>query len=604
MSQRWRRIRRSARAFFLIARLAFRVDPLRSVLVLGLSLVSSLFAPVLAVGLQFMINGAVTHRAGLIDIAAVVLAVMLGLLVAAVIPQFVVSLTLGDRTAHQLDRRMVELTTNLSGLEHFERSEFADKLATMRNQRALLVAPIEPIVGAFSLFFTVVFTTAILFRVHPLLLLVSFAGLPMVVGGSFAERIRQRWVEKSAEMTRVANHLFQLATTGPPGKELRIFGLGPELLRRHQRILDDLNRERTRVWFKTTSISMSGAVLAGAATFAGNLFVVYRAVHGVNSPGDVALVMTISGQAFFTLIGLFGLAIHLTQIAKAAERYLWFEEYATERLAAQKAGGSLPAPDRIERGIEFRNVTFRYPGVETTAIADVDLFIHAGATVALVGENGAGKTTLVKLLSRFYEPTSGQILVDDERLDGYDIAGWRARISAAYQDYMRFELVAAEAVGVGDVARIDDRAAVRDALVLARAEELEEDLPLGLETQLGRSFPDGAELSMGQWQKLALGRAMMRPEPLLLILDEPTASLDAQTEHALFERYASAAKRTAAGRGGITILVSHRFSTVRMADMIVVVDKGRVVEHGSHSELMQKNGLYAELYEVQAKAYR
>ncbi len=231
--------------------------------------------------------------------------------------------------------------------------------------------------------------------------------------------------------------------------------------------------------------------------------------------------------------------------------------------------------------------------------------------VAIVGENGAGKTTLVKLLCRLYQPTIGRILVDGEELARMPPDLWRSRVSGAFQDFFRFEFRARHTVGVGDVPRMDDVPAVAAAVDRAGAADVVEQLVAGLETQLGPTWPGGVEISFGQWQKLALARGFMRERPLLLVLDEPTAALDAETEHALFERYAAAARggRTGGGRqptpdGRITILVSHRFSTVRMADFIVVLDGARVVESGTHEELLARGGQYAELYTIQAAAYR
>jgi ATP-binding cassette, subfamily B, bacterial len=229
--------------------------------------------------------------------------------------------------------------------------------------------------------------------------------------------------------------------------------------------------------------------------------------------------------------------------------------------------------------------------------------------VALVGENGAGKTTLVKLLCKLYEPTAGRILVDGVPLARVRTHEWRKRLAGAFQDFLRFELPARHSVGVGDVARRDDDRAVAGAVSRAGADDVVARLPQGLDTQLGPTWPGGVEVSFGQWQKLALARGFMRDDPLLLVLDEPTAALDAETEHALFERYAAAARGAGlagpnGGARGITILVSHRFSTVRMADRIVVLDGARVAQVGSHEELMAKGGPYAELYAIQANAYR
>jgi ATP-binding cassette subfamily B protein len=284
-----------------------------------------------------------------------------------------------------------------------------------------------------------------------------------------------------------------------------------------------------------------------------------------------------------------------------SRRLAWLEDYARSVAAAS----DLAVPSGLRQGIRLDRVTFAYPGTSRTVLDDVSVTLPAGAVVAIVGENGAGKTTLVKLLAKMYEPSSGSIFVDDRPLARMPAREWRERLAGAFQDFFRFEFRARHTVGLGDVPRLDDELAVRAALDRSGAGDVVARLASGLDTQLGPTWPSGVELSFGQWQKLALARGFMRAEPLLLILDEPTAALDAETEHALFERYAAAARSggdNASGR--ITILVSHRFSTVRMADLIVVLDGARLAEVGTHEELMAKGGPYSELYGIQAAAYR
>jgi ATP-binding cassette subfamily B protein len=284
----------------------------------------------------------------------------------------------------------------------------------------------------------------------------------------------------------------------------------------------------------------------------------------------------------------------------ASRRLAWLEDYA----AAAVDRADLPVPERLAEGIRLEHVSFRYPATDRVVLDDVDLTLPAGAVVAIVGENGAGKSTLVKLLCRFYEPTEGRILADGTDLARMPAVGWRERCAGAFQDFFRFELPARHSVGVGDLPRLDDRPAVEQAVARAGADDVVSKLPAGLDTQLGPTWRDGVEVSFGQWQKLALARGFMRDDPLLLVLDEPTAALDAETEHALFERYAATARPAGeAGNGRITVLVSHRFSTVRMADLIVVLDGARVVEFGSHEQLLAQGGQYAELYNIQASAY-
>jgi ATP-binding cassette subfamily B protein len=284
-----------------------------------------------------------------------------------------------------------------------------------------------------------------------------------------------------------------------------------------------------------------------------------------------------------------------------SRRLAWLEDYA----ASVAASGDLPVPTNLHRGVRLDHVSFAYPGTSRVVLDDVSLTLPAGAVVAIVGENGAGKTTLVKLLAKMYEPSSGTIFVDETPLARVPADQWRARLAGAFQDFFRFEFLAGQTVGLGDVHRLNDEPAVVVAVDRAGASDVLAHLRSGLDTQLGPTWPCGVELSFGQWQKLALARGFMRDQPLLLILDEPTAALDAETEHALFERYATVARGTGTNDSGrITILVSHRFSTVRMADLIVVLDGARLVEVGTHDELMAKAGQYCELYSIQAAAYR
>jgi ATP-binding cassette subfamily B protein len=374
-------------------------------------------------------------------------------------------------------------------------------------------------------------------------------------------------------------------------------------------------------------LGAAGWLLFAGAFVAGIAVVVVRAAHGTASVGEVVLAVTLVQRAQLQ-VGQAAAAIgQLLTTARTARRLLWLEDYAaadrrelpTAPVAAAVGAppGAVPGaalgaapgaavglpPAVLRRGITLREVSFGYPPDGGTVLDGVNMHLPAGSAVALVGENGAGKTTLVKLLTGMYQPTAGQVLLDGVPLADIDLAAWRERTAATFQDFVRFELLAGEAVGVGDLPRIDSEGALASAVQRADAGAVVAELPEGLGTRLGRSFTGGQELSGGQWQRLALARGMMRDLPLLLILDEPTASLDAITEAALFERYL-AARQLASRSGAITLLVSHRFSTVRMADLIVVLDQGRIVASGDHAALIRAGGLYAELYELQARAYR
>ncbi|MDQ2826655.1 MAG: ABC transporter ATP-binding protein/permease, partial [Actinomycetota bacterium] len=320
------------------------------------------------------------------------------------------------------------------------------------------------------------------------------------------------------------------------------------------------------------------------------------------SLGDVALTVQVARLAIGQVQSAARQAAWLAELSFVGERYLWLLEYQPN-VVVKPAGTAVPAPARIEHGITFDGVSFAYPGSEEPVLDDVSLFIPAHTTVALVGENGAGKTSLVKLLCRFYDPTAGRILVDGVDLRDLDLDGWRAGTGAAFQDFVHFQLVASEAVGVGDLPAVDDLARVGVSAARAGADRVIDRLPQGMATQLGRWFEGGVDLSEGEWQRVALARGLMRPEPAMLILDEPTASLDPRAEHEVFATFASMSRGDTGEGAPVTILVSHRFSTVRMADVIVVLHDGRIEELGSHDELLAADGRYAQLFRLQASRY-
>jgi ATP-binding cassette subfamily B protein len=389
---------------------------------------------------------------------------------------------------------------------------------------------------------------------------------------------------------------LDLGIAAGPGKEIRVTRLGPQIVRRRRRAWDQWFVRMRRVrWTSAGWHSLSWAIFGAA--YIGAIVFVASILH--SSAGNVLLVVSAGGQLSRFLGATASQTDFLRWCIEAAQRLAWLEDYA----ASHEEHVDAPAPQSIERGIRLDNVSFKYPGTESWVLRDVNLELPAGSVVAVVGENGAGKTTLVKLLCRFYQPTEGRIMVDGTELGRVHAESWRQRLGGAFQDFMRYEFLARQTIGLGDLVRTNDEGALHTAVQRGGAQDVIEKLPRGLDTQLGPTWDDGMELSFGQWQKLALARGFMRDRPLLLVLDEPTAALDAETEHALFERFAEAS-RAAKADGRVTILVSHRFSTVRMADLIVVIDDGRVVERGSHEQLIALGGLYAELYGIQARAYR
>jgi ATP-binding cassette subfamily B protein len=424
--------------------------------------------------------------------------------------------------------------------------------------------------------------------------------LAPLITGRLGESVLERAKTKTAEPTRLALNLLEVSTTPRYAGELRVSGVEHELRRRYAQQWRTATRGLYGAHVKAMLLRASGQVLFGLAYVGAVLLVVRSAIAGQQSVGQVVLVIALATQVNQQVTAAVTLAQEVQRMANTYRRL----DRLRDAVHVDYPAPDQPMPDRLRQGIRFQAVSFSYPGTDHAALRDVDLTLAAGSTVAIVGENGAGKTTLVKLLCGFYQPTAGQIMVDGVDLRHLPIEEWRQRMAAGFQDFMRYEVRALEAVGVGDVARVSDETAVHGALERAHATDVLGALQDGLATQLGKSYTEGTELSGGQWQKLALGRAVMRETPLLLLLDEPTSALDPQAEHDLFQRYAEQASRTSERTGAVTVLVSHRFSTVRMADKIIVVGDGRVLEVGDHETLVRAGGTYADMFAIQAAAYR
>jgi len=494
-----------------------------------------------------------------------------------------------------LEAHVARLQASVATIEHHERPAYLDRLAMLRNQVFVLDHMYMSLFTTCGWILRLGVTIALLLSIHPALALLAAFALPTVLTSAWRPGVERVVEERGAAANRLARHLFDLATTAPPGKEVRVTRIGARLVAQRraawERWYGPVARARSRsaLWH-ALAWAIFGAAYVGAVAFVASVLAA--------PPGDVLLVLAAGARLSAYIGGTVGEIGFLRGIwLEGSRRLAWLEDYA----AAQSRGADLPAPERLREGIRFEHVCFAYPGTERLVLEDIDLRLAPGSVVAIVGENGAGKTTLVKLLCRLYQPTKGRILVDGAELARMPPDTWRSRLSGAFQDFYRFEFTLRHTVGVGDLPRLDDQAAVTAAVARAGAGDVVQHLAAGLDTQLGPTWPEGVELSFGQWQKLALARGFMRERPVVLVLDEPTAALDAETEHALFERYAAAAH---GADDCVTILVSHRFSTVRMADFIVVLRGSRVIESGTHEALLATGGHYAELYRIQAAAYR
>ncbi|MGH8973571.1 MAG: ABC transporter ATP-binding protein [Acidimicrobiia bacterium] len=588
------------RALGLVVRTAFVASPARAALVFTVLPLASLTLVLSGWWLKMLADGIVYRDPERAALAVLAVAGSLAFQHVMVVVLSKVRFNLQERTSLRFERELLSLVAGLPGIEHHERPEYLDRIEMLRAQRAVFAQAVGAVVMNVGVVGQAVLTGVLLYHVHPVLV-----GLPVLSLVSFITEAKSGALivaasEASAADTRLAREHFTTATSYGFSKEVRVFGLSEEIVGRHRKASDTARAQMVSATMKAAVWEALGGLVAVSAHMAALVFVIWRAQQnpGLALAGEVVLTMRLTSQLNGQIAGIAQATGLLNQTLQVALRHVWLLEYAKGVRKSFPKGGDAPA--RLRGGIALEDVSFTYPGTETQVLSGVNLWLPPGMVVALVGDNGAGKSTLVKLLSRCYEPTTGRITVDGVPLSDIDHGSWRARVSAAFQDSARFEFLLGETVGVGDVDKLDDAEAVLTAFERAEAGGLVEKYPAGLNTQLGRRF-DGIELSGGQWQRLALARAAMR-EPLLLLLDEPTANLDAEAEFALFETIARSTQR-ARGMGAITLLVSHRFSTVRMADLILVVDGGKIVEVGGHHELMARRGLYAELFSLQAGAY-
>ena len=580
----------------------YAAEPTLLAVAFALSLLAALPDALMALWLKLLADGLLGDAPTLVTVAAGGLAVSAALTWVLRVVSDRTQRRFRDRVTIALESHVAELQASVATVEHHERPDYLDRLSILRDQVFVLDHMYMSLFTTCGWVLRLAVTIVLLVSIHPALALLAVFALPTVLTSSWRPAVERAAEEAGAQSQRLARHLFDTATTAPPGKEVRVAGIGPRL------IAD--RRAAWEAWYgRVASARWTSAAwhTAGWAVFgAGFVGAVAFVAFGIEStPGEVLLVLAAGSRLSAYIGATVGEIGFLRGIwMDGSKRMAWLEDYA----AAKTEHAKLPPPATLGEGIVFEDVSFAYPGTTDLVLKDIDLGLPAGGVVALVGENGAGKTTLVKLRARMYEPTAGRILVDGADLAEMPAPAWRDRLAGAFQDFFRFEFRAQRTVGVGDAERMDEQPAVATAVGRAGAEDVVAALSDGLETQLGPTWPEGVEVSFGQWQKLSLARGFMRDEPLLLVLDEPTAALDAETEHALFERYASAARggtgRDEATSGRITLLVSHRFSTVRMADLIVVMDGARIVEVGTHDALMAANGQYAELYEIQAAAYR
>ncbi len=480
-------------------------------------------------------------------------------------------------------------------LTHFENSDFYDKLTRARREASS--RPLSLVVRTFGLGQNLVSLASfgvLLVKFSPwAFVLLIVAGLPAFLAEAKFSGDRFRLFLWRSPETRMQMYLETVLAREDHAKEVKLFGLGPLFLDRYRAIFRKLYQEDRDLTIRRDTWGFLLGLLATATLYGSYAWIALSAIASRITLGQMTMYLMLfrQGQAAVSSI--------LSAIGGMYEDNLYLStlyDYL-ETPVAPRTGTIVRGPQPND-GIRFENVTFSYPDADRPTLIDVSLHIRPGESLALVGENGSGKTTLIKLLTRLYQPTSGRILLDGQDLRDWDEAALRDRIGVIFQDFTRYQLLLGENIGAGDVQYFEDEARWRDASTKGMAAPIVADLPEGYRTPLGKWFNDGRELSGGQWQKIALSRAFMRSRADILVLDEPTAAMDAGAEATIFEHFRTLTK------GRIAILISHRFSTVRMADQIIVLQDGRVIEHGSHDELMRQNGHYAHLFSLQAKGYQ
>jgi len=541
-----------------------------------------------------------THQAGAdVDIVPV----LLWVLAEAVILVFITAAHRGITFASALLKAKLSNRVNVLILEkaltleltHFEDSEFYDKLTRARREASS--RPLSLVMRTSGLFqnaLAIVSFAILLANFSPwAVLILLFGGLPAFFAETKFSGDAFRLFRWRAPETRMQTYLETALAREDHAKEVKLFDLGKLFLGRYKAIYEGLYEKDRNLTVRRDVWGFTFTLVSIAALYSAYAWCAVAAVRGAVTLGEMTMYIMLfrQGQAAVTAsLGAIGGMYEDNLYLSTLYEYL-------EQPVEESKGTAVSGPDP-EAGVQFEDVEFRYPGSDQVAITGVNLQIKRGKSLALVGENGSGKTTLIKLLTRLYKPTHGRVLLDGRDLQEWDPVVLRRRIGVIFQDFVRYQLMVGENVGAGDVRAFEDEQRWREAAVSGKAAPFIEEMPLQYQTQLGKWFKDGRELSGGQWQKIALSRAFMRNDADILVLDEPTAAMDAAAEAEVFEHF-----RSLMGKR-VAIVISHRFSTVRMADQIIVLDQGHIVERGNHEALMKEDGVYSKLFTLQARGYR
>jgi len=507
---------------------------------------------------------------------------------------------LGDLFSNRISVQLMEHAARLD-VAQFEDDDTYDRLERARRQTVARIGLLAQLLNTAQDLVTLISLTAALVVYVPwLMLLLALAVLPAFLGETHFAALGYSLLYGWTPERRMLDYLRYTAASDESAKEVKLFGLSPFLIGRYAQLADEFYEANKQLSKKRALVSSLLGIIGALGYYGAYAFIIYLTVSGATSPAGP---FTIGVLTF--LAGSFRQSRDLIQrflltLSSIYEESLYLRDLFTffeiqPRVISKP--DAIPFPHPIRDGFVFENVSFKYPGSETWAVRNLSFTLGPGESLALVGENGAGKTTLVKLLSRLYDPDEGRILLDGHDLRDYDLLGLWANVGVIFQDFIRYEFLMRENIGVGRIEHMTEEAQIREAARRSLADSVAKRLPQGFDQQLGRRFEGGVELSGGEWQKVALARAYMR-DAQVLILDEPTAALDARAEYEVFQRFTELTK------GKIAVLISHRFSTVRMARHILVLTGGTIAEYGTHDELLRRRGLYAELFNLQAAGYR
>jgi len=501
---------------------------------------------------------------------------------------------LGDRFTNRISVRLIEHATQLD-LASFEDPVFYDKLVRARRQTTGRIGLLAAVLNVAQDTLSLISLSAGLIVFSPwLVILLVAAVIPAFLGETHFTTLAYSVLYRWTPQRRLLDYIRLLGASNQSAKEVKIFGLGTHLAERYREVSDRIYEDNKKVAVKRASLGFLLNLVSTGGYYGAYAVVLIRTLAGAISVGTFTFL---TGAFSRSRMYIEKILQSFTDISDQALYLKDLFEFFEMEPSIRSLPGALPAPRPIRDGFEFRNVGFAYPGSSLMVVENINFRLETQEKIALIGENGAGKTTLVKLLARLYDPTAGQILLDGVDLREYDVEDLRKEIGVIFQDYMRYELLAKENIGFGKIEDLADHARIELAAQKSMAFQVIGKLPNGYDQMIGRRFDGGVDLSGGEWQKFALARAYMR-DAQLLILDEPTATLDARAEYEVFRRFAELTK------GRMAVLISHRFSTVRMADRILVLQNGRIREQGTHNHLVALGGQYAELFELQAAGYR